>query len=301
MLPVLTTALRDGEMRAESPPKPAEKHVPKLHRISAALLALALFTGAGCAAEPDGLDGDLAPIATNPDDARVADNVELKATVPDADVTRVLARLGLDASDAEQRDVYFYDTRALDLFAHGIVLRARKVHDGADDSTIKFRPLARTDVDRAWFDESGFKCETDIAGTTAVDSCSLTVPQDRGEIDDVAAGRRRVDQLFSSAQEDFARTFASAPIAWSSLRALGPIDERVWQRESRSLRAPLTVERWTLPDGHVLLELSIRVPRSGLEPARVRFDAYLHSLAIDTSVRQETKTRVALEYFASQH
>jgi hypothetical protein len=231
----------------------------------------------------------------------VKDNVELKVTVSANQVKATFAQLGLTSLKNEKRDVYFYDTPSLELSAAGMVLRSRKVYNGDDDSTIKLRPMSRTAVAASWFKESGFKCEVDAVGDKAVESCSLSVMQKRGEIDQVVAKKRLIEQLYSAKQEAFLKT-SGKPVDWTKLTTLGPVHSQVWafnSPESFALGSPVTAEAWTLPNGQVMLELSIKVPRADWAKARARFDQYLAAIRVNASNKQETKTKVALNTFVA--
>jgi hypothetical protein len=57
-------------------------------------------------------------------------------------------RAALESQDleAEHREIFFFDTPQLNLFEAGLVLRARIVQDGADDSTVKLRPVVPSEL-----------------------------------------------------------------------------------------------------------------------------------------------------------
>lgn len=229
-----------------------------------------------------------------------AGNVEVKVTLPKTQVAKAVSLFKLTDAKASKRAVWFYDTPGLDLFESGLILRARKLKNAADDSTVKLRPMLAADVDRSWFELDGFKCEEDRTGTKSVQSCSLSTVQDKGEIDDAAAGERTLDRLFTADQEDFLSDFASVDVDWSALEPLGPVDARVWKFSVRGLKWKLTAERWLLPGGGDLLELSTKVTGAQADAAQNELVAYLKSKGFDTSARQETKTRVALETFSAR-
>lgn len=272
----------------------------RVRTIAVVLACAALACGGEDAPDDDVLGVE--PALEDADEALKADGsgsgVEIKVTIRADQVASAKKKFGLTNASATARQVWFYDTRTLQLFDAGLILRARKVTDGADDSTVKRRPLDPGDVDRDWFDVSGFKCEEDRVGTRAVPSCSLTVPQDRGEIGDVAAGKRTIDKLFSADQEAFLDE-APAALDWTKLKALGPTDAKVWKVTVSGFTWPITGEQWTLPDGKVLLELSIKTTRTKAADAQKKFAALLAKKSLDASDTQETKTRVALEYFAA--
>lgn len=265
------------------------------------VLAFVLGGGAACSAgtPEDSFVVGAGEVADDQkaDQGSAAGGAELKVTIAPGAIDATRDLLGLDADDGERREVWFYDTPALDGFAAGLVLRARKVIDDDDDSTVKLRPLGVDEVAATWPGTAGFKCETDATPTRSVSSCSLTVAQDQGEIDAVADGDRAIDRLFSSAQERL--LVEQAPdVSWGALVALGPTDVVVWKIEGGSLPAPMTAEWWRLPAGD-LLELSIKVPE---DEVAAGFDALLgwldaRGLALDGT--QETKTRRALEEHAA--
>lgn len=261
-------------------------------------LALAA-TGCSAPAEPTTADDDVisvepgtdAPLEGKADST--AGLVEVKVLLDPSVIDAAIARFGLQTSKAAARDVWFYDTESLDLFDQGLTLRARKKKSDDDDSTVKLRPVLPEDVAPEWFDESGFKCEGDWTGDRHVDSCSLTVTQDPGEIDDVGDGTRAIKALFSSEQEDFADTSAAAPVDYDTLLPLGPIDVRVWTVKTSSL-GKLTFEHWDVAGQLELCEVSLRVTESQAPAVQQKLAAYLSKKGLSTT-EAETKTKASLD------
>src|SRR5438045_9680559 len=70
-----------------------------------------------------------------------ADSVELKLTVPESHQRSTIAALELDPLEAQIRQVFFFDTPELDLDAHGVVARARRIQGKGADSIAKLRPV----------------------------------------------------------------------------------------------------------------------------------------------------------------
>jgi len=276
-------------------------------------LAVASALGAGCGTS-ESPPGEVLTVEPGHDlaaDGAKADGsdeprVELKVTLEDDAIDAVRDALHLSLDRAERRWVYFYDTADLTLFEGGVVLRARKVDDGADDSTVKARPLSAEDVSAAWLDEDGFKCEIDRLPDREVSSCSLTREPDRGEIDDVADADRAVRTLFDDDQERFfeerswATTQESYPPSLDEVLVLGPADVWVWKVTTSALDEALTVELWVLPDGTELCEVSTKTDFDAADSAFEALIDYLTERGIAIGDTQETKTRVALEYFASR-
>jgi hypothetical protein len=268
--------------------------------------AVAAVLTVACGGQPDDTDGsDVVEVLPGYDEVGKADStegggVELKFTLPSWQIARARDKFKLRDSSAARREITFYDTPWLELYDGGVVLRARKQIDAADDSTIKLRPIDPELVDGSWFSLSGFKCEEDRSATKSVMSCSLTVKQDRGEIDEVADGVRSIDKLFSSDQEELLSTYAYTP-AWDELAVLGPADARVWKVKVSSFGSTLTFELWELPDNSQILELSTRVSAESADQKQAQLAAYLQSKGFDTSTEQETKTQAALDYFSSEY
>jgi hypothetical protein len=226
------------------------------------------------------------------------EGVEIKVTIRPDQELQGLRALELDEDSAEVRVIYFYDTAKLDLYNAGVVLRARLVKGDDDDSTVKIRPIEPEKVSQRWSNMEGFKIEADSAGSRIVCSASLTLRQNRDEIDEVTKGKRPIYKLFSKDQVRFLSEFYQRPVDFEQLRSLGPIRVLHWTTEHKGIPYELASEEWRLPDGENLLEVSIKVEPDEAAKARRAFDSYLRELGLDPAGDQETKTRTALEYFA---
>lgn len=226
------------------------------------------------------------------------DAVEIKVTIRPDQELRAERAMQVNEDTADVRLVYFYDTPDLDLFNAGIALRARLVKGDDDDTTVKFRSSDATALSRDWQRLKGFKLEADCVGDRMVYSASLTGLQQRGEIDEVAKGKRAINKLFSKDQERFLSEFNKGPVDFGKLRVMGPIRVLRWKLKHRTFAHELTVEEWRLPNGDDLVEVSIKVPPNKAPQARKAFENHLRELGLDPQGAQETKTRTALEYFA---
>ncbi len=225
--------------------------------------------------------------------------IEIKITANAKDEDAVRAALGSEGVEAERREIYFFDTQALGLFEAGVVLRARLVRDGADDSTVKLRPVAPERLSDRWKETEGFEVELDAVGDEAICSAKLTVEQDRGEIADTAAGRRPIRKLFSDDQESLIEEFGPADVGWDDLSVLGPVDARKWKVEPAGLPYELTVEEWVLPDRSDLVELSVKTEPEDAAKAKAALTEFLRGKDLDPEGDQQTKTRTALSFFTS--
>jgi hypothetical protein len=157
------------------------------------------------------------------------DAVEIKVTIRPDQELRAERTMGVNENTADVRLLYFYDTPDLDLFKAGVVLRARLVRDDGDDSTVKVRPAELADVARDWRRVKGFKLEADWVGDRMICSASLTDRQQRGEIDEVAKGKRAINKLFSNDQERFLAEFYNNRVEFGKLRVLCPIRVLRWK------------------------------------------------------------------------
>lgn len=225
-----------------------------------------------------------------------AQGVELKVTVSEQRERAAADAFALTPKKGERRRIFFFDTQALALFERGLVLRAREVKGGEDDSTVKIRPVDPRKVSDKWGRLTGFKIEADGVGDRLIRSASLSVVQAGGEIKAVEQKLRSIKKLFSDQQESFLEV-SRVPVEFEALKVLGPVNALRWKVEHAGLPYPITAEEWTLPDGRDLLEVSIKVPTAQAAAASAAFDSFLKGLQLKPQGGQETKTRIALEFF----
>ena len=229
--------------------------------------------------------------------AKASDSVELKLSLPEADQRSTLVALGIDPLDAQIRQVFFMDTPDLILNQAGIVVRARRVQGRSGDSTIKLRPVVPSEIPSNLRRMTGFGVEVDAMPGGYVCSASLKAPAENQRIKAAASGEVRLRKLFSREQRDFYRGHAPDDIDLDSLTVLGPIFVLKEKWVPTGAGRPMTAEMWLYPDGSRFLEISLRcMPRRAFQIA-LETRVYLHSLGIDLSGEQETKTRKALEHF----
>ena len=67
----------------------------------------------------------------------------------------------------------------------------------------------------------------------------------------------------------------------------------------RDFQQKLTAELWLLPDGTRIAELSTKCPPSEAFDVGLKTRAYLEGLGLDLEGDAQTKTKSALEFFAS--
>ena len=217
-----------------------------------------------------------------------ADSVELKATVPTVDQRSAVDALGLDAIEAQIRQVFFFDTPDLALDAAGLVVRARRVQGGSGDSVVKLRPVEPTELPKRIRQSEAFTVEVDAMPGGFVCSGSMKGVVDAADVRDAVRGGRPVRKLFSKQQRAFYDEHAPDVLGLDDLTILGPI-----------FVLKLTAEMWLFPDNSRILELSTKCPPSEAFEVAAETRAFLGAKGIDLDAEQQTKTRTALELFAA--
>jgi len=248
-------------------------------------------------------------MATTLDDAQLsellnemgrADSVELKLTVPDSDLRSAVDSLDLDPLDARMRQVVFFDTPELTLYKNGVVVRGRRMQGGAGDTVVKLRPLPKgvklgkgqrpkglgVEVDAM---PGGFVCSGSIKGTTSA-----------ADIRMVAQEKAKIGSLFTKGQKELFRQHAPESLRMRDLSVLGPITLLKLKFSPKTLGRAMVAELWMYPDGSRILELSTKSAPANAFQVAVETRVFLANQGIDLSAEQQTKTKTALKYFASQ-
>ena len=208
--------------------------------------------------------------------------------------------LGLDALDAQIRQVVFFDTPDLALDRAGVVVRARRIQGRVGDSVIKLRPLDPDQVSKDVRRLSGFGVEVDAIPGGFVCSGRLKCEADSDAIRRVVLGERPLRKLYTKEQRALFRAHAPDGIELDDLAVLGPIFVLKLKWQPRGFERKMVAEMWLYPDGARIFELSTKCLPS--EPFQVAAEGrvYLGEHGIDLSGEQQTKTRTALEFFSAE-
>ena len=227
-----------------------------------------------------------------------ADSTELKLTVPDVEQRSAVLALGMDPLDGQIRQVYFFDTPDLALDKQGVVVRARRVQQRADDSVVKLRPVVPDKLPAGLRQSKNLVVEVDAMPGGYVCSASLKGTPAAGNIMEVATGDRPIRKLFSKQQQAFFAAHAPEGIGLDDLSVLGPINLLKLKFSPRGYGRRLVAELWLYPDGSRILELSTKcVPTEALGAA-AETRAFLSKQGVDLSGEQQTKTKTALDFFS---
>jgi hypothetical protein len=227
------------------------------------------------------------------------DSVELKVTVPDSDHRSAVQALGIDPIEADIRQIFFFDTPELDLYEHGVVVRARRAR-GRGDTVVKLRPVVPHELPGALRRSRDFGVEVDAMPGAFVCSGSLKGSADVRDIRRVGAGERPARKLFSKAQRALFAEHAPEGLELDGLQVLGPLLALRLKFTPPELGRRLTAELWLYPDDSRVLELSTKCLPGEAFQAAAEARAHLGSRGVDLEGEQQAKTRRALEFFSSR-
>jgi hypothetical protein len=230
-----------------------------------------------------------------------ADSVELKLSVPDADRRSTVGALGMDPLNAFIRQVYFFDTPDLDLDRAGVVVRARRTQGKPDDSVVKLRPVVPADLPPELRGLKEFGVEVDALPGGHVCSASFKHKHDSTDVvKEAIGGERPLSKLFSKQQRAFFADHAPDGVELDELSILGPVHVLKLKFSPEGYDRKMVTELWFYPDASRILELSTKCdPSEGFQVA-AEARAFLASRGVNLFGEQETKTRTALEFFASE-
>jgi hypothetical protein len=231
---------------------------------------------------------------------RGADSVELKLSVPDADRRSAVAALDMDPLDAQIRQVVFFDTPDLILNTHGVVVRARRVQAKTGDSVVKLRPLVPDEIPRDVRRAPGFGVEVDAMPGGFVCSGAMKAEVDNQAVREVVSRRRPLRKLFTKQQRALYEAHAPDGVGLDDLDILGPINILKLKFTPADFGRRLVAELWNYPDGSRILELSTKCATTEAFEVAAESRAFLAGHGIDLLAEQQTKTKTALEFFATE-
>jgi hypothetical protein len=220
--------------------------------------------------------------------------------VPENDQFSSAEALGLDPLDAQLRQIYFFDTPDLTLKKYGVVVRARRVQQKADDSVVKLRPVVPDKLPDELRTSGDFKVEIDAMPSGFICSGSLKEQLGSKDVHAVVAGKAVLESLFSKEQQDFYAAYAPKGLGLNDLAVLGPVLVHKYQFSPQGFARDLEAELWLFPDGARLLEISTTCAPPELFMAEAETRTYLTERGIDLGGRQQTKTSKALELFSAR-
>jgi hypothetical protein len=229
-----------------------------------------------------------------------ADSVELKVSVPEERRQSAIDGLGMDPLDAQIRQVVFLDTPGLTLNRDGVVVRVRRIQGKPGDSVVKLRPLRPELMTPALRRSRSLGVEVDAMPNGFVCSGSMKAEVLDATIKQELA-RRQLHRLFTKTQRTFYSAHAPEGLEIDDLEVLGPINLLKLKFTPPDFPGRRWVaELWNYPDGSRILELSTKCAPSEAFQIAAQSKAYLASKGVDLFAEQQTKTRTALKFFASE-
>ena len=227
-----------------------------------------------------------------------ADSVELKLTVPDAQRRTIMEALEIDPLDGQIRQVAFFDTPDLQLYQRGVVVRARRVQGGRNDSVVKLRPVIPDELPAELRASVNFGVEVDAMPGGFVCSGSFKAKSPDDLLKQVMAGQLAVAKLFTKEQRAFYTEHAPAGVGLADLSLLGPINLVKLKFAPTGFARRMVAELWFYPDGHNIVELSTKCAPNEAFQVATETKAFLAERGVDLGSEQQTKTRTALDYFS---
>lgn len=229
-----------------------------------------------------------------------ADSVELKLSVPDANRRSAVVALGMDALDAQLRQVVFFDTPDLSLFHRGVVVRARRVQGKDGDSVVKLRPVVPDQLPKSLRRMPEFGVEVDAMPGGFVCSASMKQKHRDAKVKAVIDGEKPIHKIFTSGQRAFFAEHAPDGLELDALCRMGPVLVLKLRFRPEGYERRLVAELWNYPDGSRVLELSTKCAPGEAFDVGAETKAYLAARGIDLGAVQQTKTRTALEFFSAE-
>ena len=229
-----------------------------------------------------------------------ADSVELKLTVPEDSHRSALAALGVDALDAQIRQVFFFDTPDLALNEAGVVARVRRIQGRDGDSVVKLRPVVPEEIPDDLRRSPLFGVEVDAMPGGYVCSASLKAKVRADAALKSVSGDKRLSKLFSQQLRALFSEHAPDGIELDDLSVLGPIFVLKLKFSPDELDRRVVAELWLYPDDSRILELSTKCAPKDAFRVAAEMRAHLTKRGVDMSGDQEPKTRKALEFFSEK-
>lgn len=232
--------------------------------------------------------------------ASKSDSVELKLTVPENAYASTAHALGMDPLEAQIRQVFFFDTPQLTLNHAGLVVRARRISGGNDDSTVKLRPVDPSSLPKKLRQSVSFGVEVDAMPGGYVCSGSMKGEVGKRDVRQVVFEARPISKLFNADQRAFYKEHAPEGLELDHLAILGPVNVLKLKFKPKGANIPLVAEVWLFPNNTSTLELSTKCPPADALGTANRLRAYLRGKDVPLDGEQSTKTKTALELFSAR-
>lgn len=184
---------------------------------------------------------------------------EVAVSFTGKDVSKVKKALK-DSKRSEDGRVVLFDSREQTLFNRGIVLRLRAFKD-SEELTLKVRGPDRFPREERW-KSWDTKCEQDLSPYSGRTSCSISREVDAGTLKKILEGRKQPNQVIPQEFWDFAMELTGHKLNNIIMTTTESAEISVWKykkvEDLGGEDTKVVLEIWTLPNGTILPELSIK-------------------------------------------
>lgn len=197
------------------------------------------------------------------------------------------------------KTLYFLDTKNLDFFKNGIILRTR-LHNSNADTVIKLRQGLRTQSILDLLNSEKMELEID---RTAGENISSAKMRNKLKLSKASKFiiKENAKKLFNKPQRSLLKNiFKGLPKnTFKKILFWGPIYSQSWQISLENFDSQVTIESWQLPSGVTRYEISIRVKSDLAASYDLELLTILKSLG-PLEFEKSTKTEWALKSLSGQ-
>ncbi len=213
-------------------------------------------------------------------------NIEAKLLLSPTEAQAAIASLDLKKETGGQ--VYFFDTAALDLLSHGLIIRLRQ--GGDNDLTVKLRPPGGKKLSVPSNVGEAFSCEVDLIGDATVPSYTARREYSATRLPETGT---EISKLLDAGQEELLKQ-AQISIDWTRVKRIADIQSTSWQTNAQPNFKKLTLELWESPAGRIL-ELSAKAGPDAGPSTYKALQQLVSTKGLVLNSTQEAKTSLALE------
>jgi hypothetical protein len=204
-----------------------------------------------------------------------------------SDDKRVREALRPEDAAGDPGILVFFHTEDPTRTPRAVVTYAREWRSGREESVVVHdAPSLASDV-RTWDGRSGFSHEHERRGDVREDRAVFKRRLGTGSIDAVRSGERLAHTLFSIPQQRFAH---NEP--WEKLRVGVTVETLQWTALLDG--NPVVLERWRLPDGSALLEVSATCSPERAESVHAQLAALVTRSGAQVAARPSSLVRSAM-------
>ena len=222
--------------------------------------------------------------------AEVKCPAEVKLLLSPSTTQTVIASFGFENETSVR--VYLFDTDALDLLKHGVIIRVRQ--GAKNDFTVKVRlPEGNQQVDDSQLGEQ-FPCEVDR--TRAGANVSYTVGR-KYKATKLPTTGNDIYRLLNGSQIKLLHE-AQVSINWARVKRIADINSTRWETGAQSPSGKLALELWEWSAGKVL-ELSAKIGSDAGASKYAELERLVTRENLPLGPSQDTKTSMVLETLAA--